>query len=240
MKSAVYRGHVYHCRHQPREHRFTYPLYMLGLDLDELDALAASTRLFAVDRFAPFSLRRRDYLGDPDVPLKTTVIETVNRLGGDGASISRIMMLTQVRCFGFYFSPVNFYFCYAASTARYLVAEVTNTPWLESHCYLVDLESPQPSPKAHHVSPFMSMAFDYHWRIKTPTTDALVHIESRQQDHKFFEATLNLVREDWDPRTLRRVLLRWPVMTLSILRGIYWQALRLWMKSTPVYPHIGK
>ena len=147
------------------------------------------------------------------------------------------MMLTQVRCFGFYFSPVNFYFCYAASNASYLVAEVTNTPWRESHCYLIDLENPQPSPKAHHVSPFMGMALDYHWKIKAPAERALVHIENRQEKSKLFDATLNLERENWDSRALGRALLRWPVMTLSIVRGIYWQALRLWVKSVPIYPH---
>lgn len=210
---------------------------MLALDLDELEALDASSRLFAVNRFAPLSLHRKDYLGDCDVPLKTAVIETVNQLGGDGISIARVMMLTQVRCFGFYFSPVNFYFCYAASNPSYLVAEVTNTPWRESHCYLIDLENPQPSPKAHHVSPFMGMALDYHWKIKAPAERALVHIENRQEKSKLFDATLNLERENWDSRALGRALLRWPVMTLSIVRGIYWQALRLWVKSVPIYPH---
>lgn len=240
MNSAVYRGQVRHCRYQPREHVFNFPLYMLGLDLDELEALAASTRLFALDGFAPLSLHRKDYLGDPTVPLKTAVIDTVNQLGGNGAGITRVMMLTQVRCFGFYFSPVNFYFCYTPSSARYLLAEVTNTPWRESHCYLVDLNSPQPTPKSHHVSPFMSMALDYHWHIQAPAEHILVHIENRQQETKLFEATLNLVREDWGSPTLRQALLRWPLMTMSIVRGIYWQALRLWMKAMPVYQHPGK
>jgi DUF1365 family protein len=33
-------------------------------------------------------------------------------------------------------------------------------------------------------------------------------------------------------------LLRFPIMTLSVVVGIHWQALRLWLKRTPVYAHV--
>jgi DUF1365 family protein len=39
---------------------------------------------------------------------------------------------------------------------------------------------------------------------------------------------------------LRRVLLKAPVQTLSVLFGIYWQALLLFLKRVPVYKHPGK
>ncbi len=39
-----------------------------------------------------------------------------------------VLLLGNVRCLGFYFSPVNFYFCYRQGEARYLLAEVSNTP----------------------------------------------------------------------------------------------------------------
>jgi len=39
---------------------------------------------------------------------------------------------------------------------------------------------------------------------------------------------------------LRRVLLRYPAMTLQIITAIHWQALRLWLRRNPVYDHPDK
>ncbi|MGB5855985.1 MAG: DUF1365 family protein, partial [Oceanisphaera sp.] len=45
--SAIYRGQVRHRRYAPRAHHFSYGLYMLALDLDELDTLSVLSRLFS-------------------------------------------------------------------------------------------------------------------------------------------------------------------------------------------------
>ncbi|MBR9857270.1 MAG: DUF1365 domain-containing protein [Gammaproteobacteria bacterium] len=234
--SAIYQGQVRHRRYAPREHSFSYGLYMLALDLDELEQLASRSRLFACERFAPLSFRRSDYLGDPALPLKTAVLQEVERLGGDTSELERVVLLGQVRCFGLYFSPVNLFFCYRGEQARYLLAEVHNTPWNQRHCYLVDLESTTPTDKDFHVSPFMSLDMQYHWRIKPPAQRALVHIENRDPA-LLFDATLSLRRHPFDRAVLKAALLQWPMMTLTIVRGIYWQAIRLFLKRIPYHSH---
>lgn len=237
LNSAIYTGVVRHRRYQPREHAFSYGLYMLALDLDELPTLAATSRWFALERFAPLSFRRRDYLGDPALPLKQAVLNEVARLGGEADGLERVLMLGQVRCFGIYFSPVNLFFCYqGGGEARYLLAEVHNTPWNERHCYLVDLAQPQATDKAFHVSPFMGMAMAYHWRITPPGPRALVHIENRDPG-LLFDATLALRRRPFDAHALNTALRQWPVMTLTVVRGIYWQALKLFLKRIPYHSH---
>ena len=234
--SAIYQGQVRHRRYAPREHSFSYGLYMLALDLDELEQLAGQSRLFACERFAPLSFRRRDYLGDPALPLKTAVLKEAERLGGDTDGLNRVLLLGQVRCFGLYFSPVNLFFCYRGDQARYLLAEVHNTPWNQRHCYLVDLLQTTPTEKDFHVSPFMSLDMQYHWRIKPPTQRALVHIENRDPA-LLFDATLSLRRHPFDRTVLKAALLQWPMMTLTIVRGIYWQAIRLFLKRIPYHSH---
>ena len=63
----------------------------------------------------------------------------IRKLNGH-KDISKMLMLVQVRCFGLYFSPANFYFCYDKDdNCTQMLAEVSNTPWNERHYYLIDL-----------------------------------------------------------------------------------------------------
>ena len=56
-------------------------------------------------------------------------------------------------------------------------------------------------------------------------------------DSEIFNAGLILQRQEATTANLRRVLLRFPAMTLKTIGGIYWQALRLWLKGTPFHDH---
>ncbi|MGL5304407.1 MAG: DUF1365 domain-containing protein [Aeromonas sp.] len=268
-KSAIWQGSVRHRRFAPRPHAFSYSLFMLGLDLDELGALNQGP-WFGVERAGLLSFYRDDYLKGSEGSLKQAVWDKVSELKGselkgselkesaalgsepdfepspepspEPESEGQVLLLGNVRCFGFYFSPVNFYFCYQQGAARYVLAEVSNTPWNERHYYLLDLTALTPHDKDFHVSPFMALAMRYHWRIRPPMAQApqlLIHIESHPHagKAKLFDATLALSQVPLSPSHLRALLLRWPWMTLKVLLGIYWQALRLFIKRTPLFSH---
>ncbi|UBH27298.1 DUF1365 domain-containing protein [Aeromonas enteropelogenes] len=236
--SAIWRGSVRHRRFAPRVHVFSYHLFMLGLDLDELPGLDQG-RWFAVERAGLLSFRRQDYLRGSAGPLKQAVWDKVAELGGDADPKGRVLLLGNVRCLGFYFSPVNFYFCDRQGKTRYLLAEVSNTPWNERHYYLLDLAALAPHDKDFHVSPFMELAMRYHWRIRPPAQETLIHIESHpvSGEAKLFDATLALRRVPLSRKELVALLVRWPWMTMRVLLGIYWQALRLFIKRTPIFTH---
>ena len=50
VRSALYIGSVMHRRLRPRVHHFRYRAFWFLLDLDELDALSGTTRLFSHNR----------------------------------------------------------------------------------------------------------------------------------------------------------------------------------------------
>jgi DUF1365 family protein len=240
--SAFYTGSIRHRRFHPKQHRFTYRCYMTAIDPDELRELANISPWFGVNRFAPVSWYRRDFIRSQPatLSLREAVWLQIHTSGGtlQSSEQGRILQLANLRNFGVHFSPVNFYFAFDRTDQLcYLLAEVTNTPWLEQQYYLIDLRHPEPNEKVFPVSPFMHLDMKYLWRIRYSPKQILIHIENHT-DEKIFDATLQLQHQSFE-RTSAYFLLRyWSVMTLKIVGGIYWQALRLFLKGMPFFGHM--
>lgn len=239
--SAIYVGRLRHARFGPKPHAFAYSIYMLYLDLDELD-LIGRPMLFGVEKRRPLSFRREDYLGDAARPLAECVREEVLRTTGVVAD-GPIRLLTQVRSFGYVFNPVSFYYCFAPNgrDLRAVLAEITNTPWNERHCYGIAADSAGEArgllAKAFHVSPFFSMAQRYRWSFSAPRETLGVEMTNEEDGRTVFRAGLDLERRPLDSGELLRVALRHPLMSWAAHAAIYWQALRLWWKGAPVHTH---
>ncbi len=242
LSSCIYEGTVTHHRRQPAEHAFSYPLFHLYLDLAELDTVFAGTRWWRNEGAAPASFRRRDHL-----PGELPLDDMVRTLVADGLGerpTGAIRLLTQVRTFGISFNPVSFYYCFAADgTLTAIVVEITNIPWLERHCYVLDCRGRAPDEltfdldKRFHISPFMGMRQQYRWRFSVPGPALVVHMTTLEDGRPLFSAGLTHHRRALTPRALDGLLWRHPFIPLQVVAGIYIQAARLWWKRVPFCAH---
>ena len=263
MHSCIYEGQLRHTRRQPALHRFRYRVFMMYLDLDELPTVFAGRWFWSVRRPALARFRRGDHIGHPSEPLADSIRNLVERETGERPD-GPIRLLTNLSYFGYCFNPVSFYYCHSGGALHTIVVEVNNTPWGERDAYVLppsmnrnaasdaagDTTLRYQPQKKMHVSPFMSMQVDYDWRFTVPGERLSVHMANAEQDNSaqgktapnkmFFDAALNLQRKEISAFSLAGVLLRFPLMTLQVIVGIHWQALRLWLKRCPVHIHPAK
>jgi DUF1365 family protein len=237
--SSLCVGSLMHHRVAAPEHRFTYGLYMLLLDLDELPSLDRRLRLFGHNRARPVAFRDADYLGDSAVPLREKVAAFLRSRGIEPPD-GRILLLTHPRIFGHAFNPVSFFYCYdRADRLRARVAEVSNT-FGDRHAY-ADRDPVWSDKKVMHVSPFFATAGSYLWQLPAPTRDRVrADVGLRRDGHVLLQASLTLRPEPLTDRALAWALVRYPFITLKVVAAIHWEALRLWRKGAPVFPNPGQ
>ena len=244
MESCLYIGRVRHRRFRPVAHAFGFPLFMVYLDLAELDEVFRGRWLWSARRAALARFRREDHLGDPRVPLAEAVRDLVAERTGRRPQ-GPVRLLTHLRYAGYGFNPVSFYYCHdAGGRLEAIVADVSNTPWNERHRYVLAADPSGAatqrfaSSKDFHVSPFMGMDLDYGWTFHAPGERLAVRIENRERNGRvLFDAVLALRRREITGASLAFALVRFPLLTLQVIAAIYWQAFRLHRKGAPTFAH---
>ncbi|MCW8996350.1 MAG: DUF1365 domain-containing protein, partial [Psychromonas sp.] len=102
LTSCIYSGQIRHRRFTPKQHHFTYQLFFVAIDLDELDEITQMGSWLKKDKFAPLSFRCTDYLTKKASLTKCDVWQKVQSLGGQILS-GRVLFVGQLRCLGLYF-----------------------------------------------------------------------------------------------------------------------------------------
>ena len=249
LQNYIYNGVIRHRRYTPFEHFFSYPLFMVYVDISKVNKILETSLIWNVNKPALISFYRKDYHGEPTKPLDKAVRDTIYKKTGKRIN-GPIRILTHLRYFGFCFNPVSFYYCFNTSDSKLemIMAEVTNTPWNERYSYIIDKKMLSGSKKnlvaelekKLHVSPFWGMDHQYEWLFSEPDESLLVNMKNFKSGMKVFDATLTMKRKALTIKNLLISVLRFPFITLLVVYRIHWQALKLWIKKAPFFPHPSK
>jgi uncharacterized protein len=233
-----------HRRTRPRRHKLAYDVTYFLLDLDELPMLDKSITGFAYNRSGLFSFYDRDHGAGTGEPLRPWV---ESHLAAAGIDINggAIRLLCYPRTLGYVFNPISIYFCYRPDGALAAVLyEVTNT-FHERHTYLMPVDAAASDEnilrhacaKEMYVSPFIDMDMTYNFRIRPPGGEFALSIQETDAEGTLLFASFAGRREELSSKSSVMSFLKFPFLTLKVIGGIHWEALKLWLKGVPLVHH---
>ena len=244
VRPAIYVGTLRHRRFQPKYHEFTYPIFMVCLDIDRIQKMMSISPFAGYNRWNWASFFAEDHFGNPASMLRERLVTDAK---AHSASLpgGKVFLLTHLRYVGYTFNPVSFFFCEnSAGKTERVVAEVNNT-FGETHNYWLSCGEDSGNSvqcrfkKEFHVSPFMDMNQQYTWTFASSDDSLIIQTNSFEDSKHIFDATLRLEAREWNRKNLHAVLRSYPWMTLKVISAIHWQAVRLWWKNVPVVHHPG-
>lgn len=239
MKSCLYTGHVSHTRHRPKRHAFRYRVFSMLLDLDEMHALDRTSWLFGVNRPAPLSFREADHGDGTATGLRDWVVMRLQVAGYETQGV-QIRVLCYPRIFGYVFNPLTTYYCYDNGGALMATLHEVHNTFDEKHTYILPATANeggtvrQMSNKNMYVSPFTEMGGTYRFVLNDPADEVRMGIHLSQNDEPVLSATFCGTRREMSARALLHTFFQYPLMTLKVIGGIYFEALRLWIKGVAI------
>ena len=241
--SCLYPGKVMHKRVMPFVHAFTYRVFSVYVDLAELPQLHRRLRLFSHNRWNLFAFNDRDHGPRDGSPLRPWVERHLQAAGIDLEG-GPVRLLCFPRVLGYVFNPLSIWFCYHESgRLRAVLYEVNNT-FDERHGYLMPVAAGrgphepivQSCAKDFYVSPFISMAARYDFRLAEPGERLAISIRQWVQDGTLLFARQSGRRRHLTDRSLLSLFAAYPLMTLKIIGAIHWEALWLSLKGARLVP----
>lgn len=240
MTAWLYEGETTHRRTGAVAHGFRYRLFQVLLDVDRIDEDLRGLRMIRRGRFGLFSYDDRDHGWRDGRPLRGWVLERLAQ-AGVAATAHRIRLLAMPRVLGFVFNPISLVYVEDVADGLEAVIYEVNSTFGQTHAYVAPASGRgfqrQTADKRLFVSPFYGVDGSYRFDVSPPGEDLdLAIVKTNAAGRPEFTATLRARQRPLEDGRMVRLLLGFPLMTLQVVAGIHWQALRLFVKGVRLVP----
>ena len=231
MSHQFFEGTVYHKRFHPCIHEFSYPFYILDIELDTLKSL--KNRLFSINKFNLFSFKSKDHFGSQE-KFEDNVKELLQKF--DLRYSKGMRFVTLPRVFDFVFNPISVLILFEKQTPTHLLAEVNNYNGGKI-VYKVELHPSKEgiyegtAAKDMHVSPFLQRTGDYRFSFAYSVTSMHMGVTLYEGGKKKLIAHFNAKALPFSTSSIRHLLFRHTFLTFGVVTRTLWQSFKLWRKG---------
>lgn len=250
MNSCLYDCTVVHLRVKPKTNKFVNKIFMFYLDLGEIDFLCQNNFFLGHNRFRPYSFYDSDHMPLANTTVRQNLVDFL-RSKGVTQELGRIMLLTNLRTWGYVFNPLSIYFCFDKKDQPLCcIPEIGNTfgeikPYLLKKETFVDGTFKEIQDKYFYISPFSDLDIGMEFNFKVPDEQLDIRVDDVRDKEKILFASLTGERKVLNKTNLFWYGLRFPFITFKIIALIHWHALLIYLRKFPFHakeenPHLQK
>lgn len=239
----LYFGKVMHARLKPKPHRFSYNVFSLVIDIDQLDSASGSSLLFSANKRNLISFHEADH-GERDGSSLRPYIDKLMHDGGLPRP-DRVLLWCNPRVLGYTFNPLSAYFCYGQDGEVFAIVYQVHNTFGQSHSYVAtqntgfeskDGSIRQTADKRFYVSPFLDMGLRYDFRVNPPSETLKIRILEHDDEGPILAAMFSGKRKTLNFPNLLLGLAKTAGLTWKITAGIHYEAFWLWTKGITIRP----
>ena len=235
MSHSFFEGTVYHKRYTPKVNEFTYPFYLLDIDLSLLDRL--KNRLFSFEGVNLFSFRSKDHFGQSEDFMEN--VETLLQKFGLTSS-ENMHFVTLPRVANFVFNPISVLIRFEKNVPTHLFAEVHNynggrvvypvkLTEKDSRSYQGEVM------KEMYVSPFLATSGEYRFFFRYDEGKMSLKVDLYEAGEKKLTASFRGAQRPFKSMTIAKLFVRHSFLTFWVVTRTFWQSFRLWRKGLTLY-----
>ena len=152
---------VDHTRYTPKKHSFGASFFWFSIDIDHIDEDFNQLPLVSRNKWNIFQFRDDDHIDFDQGNIRANV-EYFLKQNNEDSKPKKIILWTNLRCFGYVFNPVSFYFLTMADDSQRVIMEVGNTfnelkPFLVPKSAFKGNRAEITVKKHFYVSPFIAL-----------------------------------------------------------------------------------